>query len=229
MRTKLFAALFMLFIFLTGCQMEMNKNIREQQDIVFSSLTLLMIGIFTTALLFVWFFWRNRDGLRTDLPGDGRAEHRSLEVTWALLPVVLLAILAVPILLQTYHLETKADEEEYHIRVTVQQNNWQFHYPEEDVRHSPVLYVPANQKVVVQLQAEEHIHSFWIPALDVKKKVMPGKANTLYLETGMPNVYEGKCVDMYGNPNKENCFQVIVLEEESFHKWMEAEKNTGGP
>ncbi|MFB4162850.1 cytochrome c oxidase subunit II [Alteribacillus sp. JSM 102045] len=221
----------LLIILTSGCQIRMDVLdpaggvAEEQRHLIVFSLVVMMIVLVVVFILFTKFIWRYRENSKADRPDHTlRNDNKKLEITWTVLPVVVLGVLAVPMLMQAYNLETKADRDAYRVKVTGRQYWWQFDYPNENIRTSQELHLPANEEVVIELEASDVIHSFWVPQLGGKKDAIPGETNRLYLETGDPGVYEGKCAELCGAAHTDMRFQVVVEEEEDFEAWSDAVK-----
>ncbi|MFZ4450502.1 cytochrome c oxidase subunit II [Salibacterium aidingense] len=214
-------------LFLTGCQMSVlnpaGRVAEEQSRLIIFSFAVMMIILLVVFVLFFRFLWRYREDSRIERPPHTQEnDNKKLEITWTVLPLLVLLLLAVPMLMQTYSLETKTTQEEMTIEVTGQQYWWRFDYPDENIRTAQELHLPANTNITFELNTEDVIHSFWIPQLGGKKDAIPGRTNELHLETGRPGVYEGKCAELCGAAHTDMRFQVVVHEEEDFTDWVEA-------
>ena len=63
---------------------------------------------------------------------------------------------------------------------------WQFYYPEYDVT-STELHVPVDRQLHLKLRSNDVVHSFWVPAMRIKKDVMPDRVTETFItptETG---------------------------------------------
>ncbi|WP_158736024.1 cytochrome c oxidase subunit II [Alteribacillus sp. YIM 98480] len=217
----------LLIILTSGCRMDVLDSAggvaEEQSHLIVFSLAVMMIVLVTVFILFAKFIWTYREHSKADRSDHTlRNDNKKLEITWTILPVIVLGVLAVPMLMQTYDLETKADRDAFRVNVTGHQYWWQFDYPDQNIRTSQELHLPANEDVVIELKSSDVIHSFWIPQLGGKKDAIPGETNELYLETGDPGVYDGKCAELCGAAHTDMRFQVVVEEEEDFEAWSEA-------
>ncbi|WP_240374786.1 cytochrome c oxidase subunit II [Bacillus piscicola] len=238
MKRRYVGALMIIFLFLSGCQMRLDvlnpagDVAAGQRDLIVFSLAVMMIVVIVVAILFIWFLWKYRAGSPIERKGQMlKHSNRKLEIAWTVLPVLLLALMAVPMLIQTYNLETKADTETdaMQINVTGHRYWWQFDYPNDNIRTAQELHLPANEEIIFHLESSDVIHSFWIPQLGGKKDAIPGQTNQLYLKTGEPGIYEGKCAELCGASHAGMRFQVIVHEEEDFKKWKTAVKKEVTP
>ena len=104
-----------------------------------------------------------------------------LEITWTVIPAVVLLIILVPTISILYSMDADAEDEENAMIVEVygKQWWWELHYPGMGPDPSQPLVtanevrIPVDQKVIFKLQSNNVIHSFWVPQLSGKMDVMP--------------------------------------------------------
>ncbi|PZF92784.1 cytochrome c oxidase subunit II [Micromonospora deserti] len=100
---------------------------------------------------------------------------------------------------------------------------WEVRYPERDVVTANEVHVPAGRPVRLELTTADVIHSFWVPALAGKIDLVPGRSNTLSINTDRPGVYEGRCAEFCGLQHAKMRFRVVVEPESSFQDWLAAQ------
>lgn len=82
------------------------------------------------------------------------------------------------------------------------------------------LVLPVGQKVRFVLTAADVIHSWWVPALAVKKDAIPGMANEAWTVINEPGTYRGQCTELCG---RDHGFMPVVVEAVSqaeFDQWL---------
>ncbi|MDO8696187.1 MAG: cytochrome c oxidase subunit II, partial [Pseudomonas sp.] len=87
------------------------------------------------------------------------------------------------------------------------------------------LVVPVGTKVRFLITGADVIHSWWVPALAVKKDAIPGFVNESWTRIDKPGVYRGQCTELCG---KDHGFMPIVVDarsKEDFAKWLAARKD----
>ena len=94
------------------------------------------------------------------------------------------------------------------------------------VTTSTELHIPVGTQVLLRLHARDVIHSFWIPELNGKKDVMPGRANHLTLEANKPGTYLGACAEYCGLSHANMRLRVIA---EPMAKWKAWLADISGP
>ena len=91
------------------------------------------------------------------------------------------------------------------IDVTVigQQWWWEYRYDTDDDGKPDIitaneLVIPAGREVALDIQSNDVIHCFWIPALNGKRDAVPGRIHPLELEADEPGIYHGQCTEFCG-------------------------------
>jgi len=162
---------------------------------------------FTAAVFFlvegllVVFIWKYRSrGRARTVEGPQVHGHSRLEVIWTVIPVVILAVIAVVVFVELPSIDS-APASANPIQITVEghQFYWQFDYP-NGARSINTLYVPVNQVVdlTVVSSRPDVIHSWWIPALGGKIQAIPGRVNHTWFMAEKQGTYEGQCAELCG-------------------------------
>ena len=174
-----------------------------------------------------------------------------IEIIWTLVPVLILISMAVPaarVLVQT----EDPVATDLTIRVTGYQWKWAyenadtgvtivstlardsnrarqlgsgvdpFSVPNYLLEVDHPLVVPAGVKVRVLITANDVIHSWWVPALAIKKDAIPGFINEAWfdIDADKTGTYRGQCAELCG---RDHGFMPIVLEVKSkqdFDRWL---------
>jgi cytochrome c oxidase subunit 2 len=174
-----------------------------------------------------------------------------IEIIWTLVPVLILISMAVPaarVLVQT----EDPVATDLTIRVTGYQWKWAYEYADTGVTILSTLardsnrarqlgsgvdpfsvpnyllevdhplVVPAGVKVRVLITANDVIHSWWVPALAIKKDAIPGFINEAWfdIDADKTGTYRGQCAELCG---RDHGFMPIVLEVKSkqdFDRWL---------
>jgi cytochrome c oxidase subunit 2 len=93
-------------------------------------------------------------------------------------------------------------------------------------RASSALVVPAGVKVRLLVTAQDVIHSWWVPALAIKKDAIPGFLNEAWfkIDADKTGLYRGQCAELCG---RDHGFMPIVIDVRSkadFAAWMQTQK-----
>jgi cytochrome c oxidase subunit 2 len=158
-----------------------------------------------------------------------RSEANALELGVAVLITAIIAFLV----FRTFSTEAKEDNEAaqpVRIDVTAFQWGWRFTYPGESVsvignsNAPPTFAVPGNRPVHFALTSSDVIHAFWIPGERFKRSAIPGKTNQFDLEFEAPGHEEGLCSEFCGLRHSGMRFDVWVLSEGSYRRWLTAHR-----
>jgi cytochrome c oxidase subunit 2 len=82
------------------------------------------------------------------------------------------------------------------------------------------VVLPTGAKVRFLLSSADVIHSWWVPALAVKKDAIPGIVNEAWTIINEEGTYRGQCTELCG---KDHGFMPIVVEAvspEEFDEWL---------
>ncbi|MBM7635074.1 cytochrome c oxidase subunit II [Geomicrobium sediminis] len=251
-----FAPFMAVFLFLAGCgerRLTALDPMGPQSQWIYDNMILsLYVMAIVIIVVFVLFFivvvrFRHKEG-DNEYPEQVHGSTK-LEVAWTVIPLFLLAILAVPTVTGQFYLsntgleaqeaenEEEVDEEELDaesaeelgddvmkITATGHQFWWQFDYDfgDDSFTAGNEVYVPVDTKVAFVLEAEDVMHSFWVPALAGKVDNIPGIENYMWLEASEPGVYKGKCAELCGPSHALMDFRLIALEQDEFDEWATA-------
>jgi cytochrome c oxidase subunit II len=102
---------------------------------------------------------------------------------------------------------------------------WQFEYPNDQNKKKTVitaneLVVPVGRPIVLNLKADDVIHSFWVPKLGGKMDVIPGQHNQMYLVANDTGLYYGQCAEYCGDSHANMRFRVRALYDSEFKAWL---------
>ena len=116
------------------------------------------------------------------------------------------------------------------IEVTAFQWWWEFRYQDVDAGNIFItaneIHIPVGVPVTFTLQANDVIHSFWVPNLGGKKDLIPGKVNTIWLQANKPGVYRGQCAEYCGLEHAKMAFWVVAESQEQFNAWRQTQTQT---
>ncbi len=175
-------------------------------------------------------------------------EHTWVEILWTVVPFAILVLMAVPATRTLLDIYDTA-ESDLDIQVTGYQWKWHYKYLGQDVEffsnlatpraqidnQAPKdeqyllevdnpLVVPVGAKVRFLVTATDVIHSWWVPALAVKKDAIPGFVNEAWTRIEQPGIYRGQCTELCG---KDHGFMPVVVEAKApadFALWLAERK-----
>ncbi len=158
-----------------------------------------------------------------------------LEIIFIIIPAVMLAGIAVPTVATVIALN-KTDDAECIINVTGQQWWWEFDYPVAadgsicgfmpNAEAAPIVtsgqaVIPVGAKVVIRGTSRDVIHSFWVPKLNGKRDMVPGRVHTWRLEAERPGLFAGQCAEFCGLSHANMRMEVAALDDADFQTWLD--------
>jgi cytochrome c oxidase subunit 2 len=88
------------------------------------------------------------------------------------------------------------------------------------------IRIPTATKVRLNLQSADVIHSFWIPSLNGKRDLVPGRINQLTIEADRPGIYRGQCAEFCGLEHAHMVIYVIAQPPGEHQAWMKQQLQT---
>jgi cytochrome c oxidase subunit II len=114
------------------------------------------------------------------------------------------------------------------LTVTGRQWWWQVDYehPDKSKRLTTAneIVIPVGTRVHVTLKSPDVIHSLWIPNLNGKQDLIPGKDGTLRLRADRPGVFRGQCAEFCGQQHAKMALHVTALPPNDYGRWIEAQR-----
>ena len=101
---------------------------------------------------------------------------------------------------------------------------WDVRYPGQGVATANEIHIPAGREVELRVSAGDVYHSLWIPSLQGKIDMVPGRVNTLRLRAGQPGVVRGQCTEFCGTQHALMAFWVVAEPSEGFERWLERQR-----
>jgi cytochrome c oxidase subunit 2 len=134
----------------------------------------LFVGI-VGAMLYFAYKYRERKGHKAEPTGH----NLPLELSWTIAPIFILIFLFHKGF-QGYIDMSVAPANAIEIRVNAKQWGWEFVYPNGG--SSDKLHVPVHKPVKLVMASSDVIHSFYAPALRVKRDLVPGMYSSMWFE-----------------------------------------------
>lgn len=149
--------------------------------------------------------------------------NNRLEIIWTVIPAIILAVIAVPTLQVISDLSEEPREGDMVINVTGHQFFWEFEYPDLGVNTTNEMHIPVGQRVQLNLDSADVIHSFWVPQLAGKTDAIPGDDNSMWLEADASGTYLGQCAEFCGLAHYQMLMTVVADNEQDFDAWVAEE------
>lgn len=180
-------------------------------------------------------------------PAPAMITHSAaLEVTWTVVPVLILIVIAIPSfsLLYRYNHMPKTSTV---LKVTGHQWYWEYQYPgysNIDVqslilsddqlkpaqRHDRLFLVdnyamlPVDTDVLIQITSGDVIHSFFVSSLGLQKYAVPGRLNEIWTRINREGTYYGQCNQICGVNHAFMPIGIKVVSKKEFAAWLKQQQ-----
>jgi cytochrome c oxidase subunit 2 len=217
-----------------------SREVYDLHMLIFGICVLIGIGVFGAIVWSIIHHRKSRGAVASQFH-----ESTTVELVWTIVPFIILVVMAIPAAGVLVKMEDST-EPDLTVKVTGYQWMWHYEYMGDDVAfYSKLdtprraidnerakgedyllsvdnrLVLPAGKKVRFHHTSDDVIHSWWVPALSVKKDAIPGYINTNWAKIEEPGVYRGKCTELCG---RGHGFMPVVVEAvppEEFEQWLE--------
>ncbi len=204
------------------------------------------VGIMVFSVMFYAIIWHRKS---RGVTAAHFHESTMIEIIWTIIPFVILVVMAIPATKLLLKMSSIANESDLSIKITGHQWYWEYEYLGQDLKFfsnittvtdqihdrdvkpehylrdvDNPLVLPVGKKIRFLATASDVIHSWWVPALGIKKDSIPGYINEAWAIIDTPGIYRGQCAELCGVLHG---FMPIVVEaksEEDFNAWLSTKK-----
>ncbi len=162
--------------------------------------------------------------------------NTTLEIVWTVIPLVLVMAIAVYTIQVNREIALIGPMDHAHARdrppssspgalprseveVIARQWSWEFRYPAAGIS-STELHLPLGRRVTLQLESEDVIHGFYVPAFRLKQQVIPGRSIPFFLTPTREGRYRLRDSEYSGTWFAANQVDVVVQSEEAYQAWL---------
>lgn len=204
-----------------------------------------------TGVVLFWFLWKY-DAAKNREPVAYTHGSHTLEVVWSILPAATLLFIAIyqmnawadakmrrPMEPGPDAVLGTADDvpQPPLARVTGRQFEWRIQYagPDrilgtrddvysvDDLFTVNDLHVPVNEEVVIQIESEDVLHSFFLPNMRIKQDVVPGMKQFVWFKANREGVYDLVCAELCGWGHYKMRGRLVVETRQQFDDWLAKE------
>lgn len=174
-------------------------------------------------------------------------DNKRLEIVWTIIPFLILVGLAVPAtkILVSMHDSAQSD---LTIKVVGYQWRWQYQYLDQGISYfsnlstpyeqihnqekkgqwyllevDKPMVLPINKKIRFLVTSNDVVHSWWVPALGIKRDAIPGFMHEAWTRIEKPGVYRGQCAELCGINHGFMPIVVQAVNNDEFDKWVAAQ------
>ncbi len=245
-------------------------------------LNLFMLTVWVTGIIFVIvggvfvyavIKFRERPNDDRPMPSQGHG-NPLVEIGLIGASILLLAIIAVPTLRAIWFTQETPDDPESRLGAWYQGDDlaeeeaenpliikvigyqwwWAFEYPQLGITTANEMIIPAGKVVHLELRSIDVIHSFWLPRIAGKVDLIPGRTNSMWIQTGdnfakwkekqglegegpelrqdyakyleeeIHDYYYGQCAEYCGESHARMLFRTTAVDDQAFAEWVAEEK-----
>lgn len=218
---------------------ELARDINWLDQVLFW--IILIISLFVVALLAYAAIKFNRKANPTPRIFT---HHPVLEVTWTVVPIIVLVFIGVFSLPMLYK-QMEIPESDLTIKAIGNQWYWSYEYPEHGIEFDAIMLakdelsdygysqdeyllatdnpvvVPVGSIVRMQVTGADVIHAWKIPSFGVHTDAMPGRLNENWFKAEKEGIYFGQCSELCGMAHAYMPIVVKVISQEKFEQWLD--------
>lgn len=183
---------------------------------------LLSAPVFLLMLVFAVRYRHERTADRT------HPVHRNvwIEVSWSIIPF-LAAIGFYVWALALFFALNNPPPDAFVIDVVAKQWMWKFQHP-SGTREINALHVPTGTPVKLVMTSQDVIHSLYIPALRLKRDVLPGRYTTMWFKATHPGRYPLRCAEFCGTDHAVMGGGFTAMRPGDYARWLRASADNDG-
>ena len=167
--------------------------------------------------------------------GDGRKSatfmhNTKLENLWTAIPILALAIVAVPVYPLLYKMELPPQDAENALAITVRGKKyaWEYDYKREGInigndlvsgQQEPMVLVK-DRVTTLRITSNDVNHAWWVPAFGVKKDAIIGRFNNTWFTPDRTGPFKGQCAELCGEGHGVMIISAVVVEPAQFEAWQ---------
>jgi len=201
---------------------EQASSVAGEVDALFLFI-LGVTGVFAAGIWIAMFYFAIR--YRRKAPDERPPEiHGSLvlELTWTIVPFLLMSVMFVWGAKVFFHLNRPPDDA-MTVSVVGKRWMWKLQHPTGQ-REIGELHVPVGRAVKLVITSEDTLHSFFVPAFRIKKDAVPGRYNIAWFRATKTGSFHLFCAEYCGTEHSKMTGRVVVMEPEEYQVWL-----AGGP
>lgn len=185
-------------------------------------------AVFLVVVVLIGLSLRRKGGIGEPLiEEEGRWGNRFVLTAGVIIPFVILSGVFLLSLTVMKNLAARGEESTVAIQVDGRMWWWDVKYS-NGARTANEIHIPVGEPVRLKLTASDVIHSFWVPQLQVKVDMIPGKTNELWMEADKPGRYRGQCAEYCGLQHANMVLYVVAEPRPQFEAWLANESSPAG-
>ena len=173
-------------------------------------------------------------------PAPSKVSHNTLlEITWTVVPVIILILIAIPSFQLLYYLD-RTDQAEVTFKAIGHQWYWEYQYPDDNITFTSNMIpdaelkpgqprllevdnrvvLPVDTNIRVLTTATDVLHAWTVPSFGVKKDANPGHTNEMWFRAEREGVFYGQCSEICGINHAFMPIAVEIVSKERYAAWL---------
>jgi cytochrome c oxidase subunit 2 len=179
-------------------------------------------------------------------------EHAQVEFIWALIPFIILVLMAIPATKVLMRMEDSSAAV-VNIKITGYQWRWKYEYldqgisffsnlstPQDQIDGKAAkgqwyllevdkpLVLPIHKKIRFLVTSNDVVHSWWVPAFGIKRDAIPGFIHEAWANIDKPGIYRGQCAELCGMHHGFMPIVVIAKTQAEYELWLKEQGSGAG-
>ena len=209
-----------------------NSTYAPKIDEMFNFILWLTMIVFVLVefclVFFLWKYRRKAGRKATYTHGNNK-----LEIAWTAIPAVILVFLAIfsNTLWSEIRDPAKFPKNAPVIRIAPRQFQWDITYPgpdgkldtPDDITTINQLYLANDEPVQIRLNAQDVIHSFFVPEFRIKQDAVPGMQTAVWIHPTKMGDFNIACAELCGAQHYRMMGYVHIVSKDSLASWMRSQ------
>lgn len=222
---------------------DISHKIYDLHMIIFWVCVVIGILVFGVMIISILLHRKSRGAKPADFH-----ESTRVEIVWTVIPFLILIGMAIPAT-STLRAIYDASDAAMDIEIRGYQWKWQYTYmsdgedeqvsffsnlstPGDEINNlankgeyyllevDEPMVIPVHKRVRFLITANDVIHSWWVPALGIKKDAIPGFLHEAWTVVNEPGIYRGQCAELCGKGHGFMPIVVRAVVQEEFDEWF---------
>lgn len=188
----------------------------------------IVLGL-SVILPMLYFAWKYNANKVKDEDIENITHHTGLEITWTVVPTILLMVLFWFGYDSMKTLRTMPDSDKS-ITIALQGKkwSWSYTYPANAngyVHKTAELYVPVDQNIILNMTApiDDVLHAYYVPAFRMKEDIVPGRMTKQWFNSPRLGTYIVECAEYCGTNHSYMYSKIHVIERADYDAWINSE------
>jgi len=185
-----------------------------------------VVFVITEVILF-WFMWKY-DKDKNHEPVKYTHGSHSLEVVWTILPAATLLFIAIYQMDAWAASKMRVPNQPVLAEVVGRQFEWRLRYAgqdgqlytPDDIFHVNDLHLPAEEEILLMINSEDVLHSFFLPNLRIKQDLVPGMQQYVWFKAQKPFIGDIVCAELCGWGHYKMKGRVTIEPRAEFEAWL---------